>query len=135
MGFSPSQALALLCADIHVSSVTEEGSRSVVRLGGFGLRGVREEEVCACAVWVLLTVSVVVLSCIKAKILHVAAGRQVILCCLVGFPSLSVCFKMATSLFIYLLGLGSCCIREVSAFPGLTPCSREMSCGLGISWA
>lgn len=52
-GFSPSEVLAFLCAGIHVSSLTQEGSRSVVRLGEFGLCRVREEEVCACGMWVL----------------------------------------------------------------------------------
>lgn len=67
MGFQPNEVLALSCANIHVSSVTQEASRSVVRLGGFGLRRVREEEVPACVMWVLLTVFVVVMSQVEKK--------------------------------------------------------------------
>lgn len=67
MGFHPNEVLALSCANIHVSSVTQEASRSVVRLGGFGLRRVREEEVHACVMWVLLTVFVVVMSQVEKK--------------------------------------------------------------------
>lgn len=67
MGFHPSEVLALSCADIHVSSVTRKASRSVVRLGGFGLRRVREEEVHACVMWVFLTVFVVAISQIEKK--------------------------------------------------------------------
>lgn len=57
---------AVLCAAILVSSMTWEWLRSVVRLqGGFCLLQVRQEEVHACVMWVLLTLLVVVISHIK----------------------------------------------------------------------
>lgn len=58
---------AVLCADIHVSSVTWERLRSVVKLDGFCLLRVRQEEVCACVMWVLLTLFVVLISHIKGS--------------------------------------------------------------------
>lgn len=56
---------AVLCADIHMSSMTWEWLRSVVRLDGFCLLRERQEEVRACVMWVLLTLFVVVISHVK----------------------------------------------------------------------
>lgn len=56
---------AVLCAAIRVSSMMWEWLRSVVRLGGFCLLRVRQEEAHACVMWVLLTLLVVVMSHIK----------------------------------------------------------------------
>lgn len=56
---------AVLCAAFHVSSMTWEWLRSMVRLGGFCLLRVRQEEVHACVMWVLLTLFVVVVSRVK----------------------------------------------------------------------
>ncbi len=67
MDFSPHQVRAFSCADIHVSSVMWAESRSVVRLGGFCLRKVREEEVHDYVMWVLLTVFIVVMSHAERK--------------------------------------------------------------------